>query len=297
MWLDDPGVGGWGRPGAGGTGAGDGGGPRGAGVGGGLAYVMYTSGSTGRPKGVQVTHGGVVNLVAARRAPFGMRAGMVVLQFASFSFDAAVSEVCLTLAEGGRLVVAGDGERSDPARLAGLVRASGAGLVTLPPSLAGLLAGGGCWRGWRTLVLAGERVAGALAGRWAGRVRLVNAYGPTEATVCATPGSSGRCLAGRGRKMPRGRRGPVIGGPVAGIRAVRAGPVPGPGAGRGGRGAVHRRGAGWRGGMAGRRALTAERFVADPFAGDGSRLYRTGDRARWRAGRACWSSWAAPMSR
>ncbi|MFC6023463.1 condensation domain-containing protein, partial [Plantactinospora solaniradicis] len=104
------------------------------------AYVMFTSGSTGRPKGVQVTHRGLASLVAGQRELFGIGAGTGVLQFASFGFDASVSELCVTLAGGGRLVMADEAHRGDPAALAGLVRAGGVEVATLPPSLLGVLA-------------------------------------------------------------------------------------------------------------------------------------------------------------
>ncbi len=150
-----------------------------------LAYVMYTSGLTGAPKGVQVTHGGVVNLTVAQGPVFGAAAGTRVLQFASFSFDAAVWEVCGALAAGATLVIAAAGERAEPGALAGLVRDRGVAVATLPPSLLGVLAPGEL-AGLVTLVSAGERLDGGVADRWREHHRLLNAYGPTEATVCAS---------------------------------------------------------------------------------------------------------------
>ncbi|MFD8819152.1 amino acid adenylation domain-containing protein, partial [Streptomyces sp. NPDC059627] len=236
----------------------------------GLAYVMYTSGSTGTPKGVQVTHGGVVNLAVAQRRLFGLGEHERVLGFASFSFDASVWELLMALASGAAFVVASARERAEPGRMAGLLRSAAVGAATVPPSLLQALTTGdpGQLAGVATLVTAGERLDEELAGTWAEGRRLFNAYGPTETTVCA---SAGQCRPGDGAP---------IGTPIANTRVFVLdgclGLVP-PGV----PGELFVGGAQVARGYAGRPALTAERFVPDPFAADGTRMYRTGDRVRW----------------
>ncbi|MGC5568942.1 amino acid adenylation domain-containing protein, partial [Streptomyces sp. FR-108] len=236
-----------------------------------LAYMIYTSGSTGRPKGVQVAHGGVVNMVRAQGREFGVGAGDPVVQFAPFGFDAAVSEVCVTLAAGGTLVVATAQQRAEPEALAALVRRSGIRVATLPPSLLAVLNPGDL-TGLRTLVTAGERLEAGVAAGWRTEHQLLNAYGPTETTVCASIATVD----------PDSRSAPPIGTPVDNTRTYvldeRLNPVP-----VGVAGELFIGGAGVARGYGRRPALTAERFVADVFAGDGSRMYRSGDRVRWLA--------------
>ncbi|MFD4562314.1 amino acid adenylation domain-containing protein, partial [Streptomyces sp. NPDC058469] len=236
-----------------------------------LAYVIYTSGSTGRPKGVQVAHGGVVNLVRAQGRAFGVGAGDAVVQFAPFGFDAAVSEVCVTLASGGTLVVATAEQRAEPEALAALVREREVRVATLPPSLLAVLNPGDL-TGLHTLVTAGERLEVGVAAGWRTEHRLLNAYGPTEATVCASIATVD----------PDGRDAPPIGAPIDNTRTYvldeRLNPVP-----VGVTGELYIAGAGIARGYGRRPGLTAERFVADAFAGDGSRMYRSGDRVRWLA--------------
>ncbi|MCG7202656.1 amino acid adenylation domain-containing protein [Streptomyces arenae] len=232
------------------------------------AYVIYTSGSTGRPKGVQVTHAGAVSLAAAQRSVLGPDAGTRVLQFAPFGFDASVWEVLMALAGGGTLVMAGAVERAEPDRLATLVARGGVEVATVPPSLLDVLRPQE-WSTVGTLFTAGERLEGHLARRWAAGRRLFNAYGPTETTVCATVGACDTA----------GTRAPSIGGAVPRTRvyvldaALR--PVP-PGV----AGELFIAGAQVARGYLGRPALTGERFLADPFTGDGQRMYRSGDRVR-----------------
>ncbi|MFD6293001.1 amino acid adenylation domain-containing protein, partial [Streptomyces sp. NPDC060205] len=233
-----------------------------------LAYVIYTSGSTGRPKGVQVAHRGVVNLALAQARVFGVGEGDGVLQFAPFGFDAAVSEVVVTLATGGRLVVATGQERGEPRALAALVREKDVRVATLPPSLLSVLEPADL-AGLRTLVTAGERLEETAAARWRREYRLLNAYGPTEATVCASMAVLD----------PDGEGVPSIGAPMANTRAYvlddQLRPVP-----VGVAGELHIAGTGVARGYLDRSALSAERFIADPFAADGSRMYRSGDRVR-----------------
>ncbi|MEV6868841.1 amino acid adenylation domain-containing protein, partial [Streptosporangium subroseum] len=234
-----------------------------------LAYLIYTSGSTGRPKGVLVSHAGVVSLVAAQSELFGVGEGDVALQFAPFSFDAAVWETVMALGLGATLVVATPQARAEPETLAALANATGVSVATVPPSLLGTLTPGDL-RGVRTLITAGERLSPELARAWAPGRRLFNAYGPTETTVCA---SAALVTSETGAAPP-------IGGPIPNMRVyvldrqLRPVPVGVPGE-------LFIAGPGVARGYTGRPELTAERFVPDPFAADGSRLYRSGDRVRW----------------
>ena len=238
-----------------------------------LAYVIYTSGSTGTPKGVQVSHGSVVNLACWAAGAVGERGVGRVVVSTSLSFDVSVFELVAPLVWGGCAEVVRDGL----ALAQWLPGRGGAGVVSGVPSVLGQVAAAVPGAGFGGVVVcAGEALAAGTAAvigaAWPG-CRVMNAYGPTEAAVYATAGWCGGPGAAAG--------GVPIGVPVANTRAYvldrHLGPVP---AGVGGE--LFIGGAGVARGYGYRPALTAERFVADPFGGDGGRLYRTGDLARWR---------------
>ncbi|WP_420127936.1 non-ribosomal peptide synthase/polyketide synthase, partial [Longimicrobium sp.] len=236
-----------------------------------LAYVIYTSGSTGRPKGVLVPHRGVPNLAYAQARRFGIDNASRVLQFASFSFDAAVAELFDALLTGATLVMAPREALLPGPGLLETLRRGRVTVATLPPSVLAILPPDDLPE-LRTVASAGEAVDAATVERWSAERTFVNAYGPTEVTVCAT---SARC-------EPDGRA-PTIGRPLENVRVyvLDAAGAPAP---VGVPGELYVGGVGVARGYMGRPGLTAERFVPDPFSGEtGARLYRTGDRARWSA--------------
>ncbi|MFG1868433.1 amino acid adenylation domain-containing protein [Micromonospora arborensis] len=234
------------------------------------AYVIYTSGSTGRPKGVVVTHAGVGDLVATQRDRLGAGPGARVLQFASPSFDASFWETAMGLFSGATLVVAAQDRLRPGDDLAALVRAHGVTHLTVPPSALSAM-GDATLPGVSTLVVAGEAIGEAIAGRWAPGRRMMNAYGPTETTVCATMSTP---LAGDG-PPPLGTavRGTAVHVLDDALRPVRPGAV----------GELYVSGNSLARGYVGRPGLTASRFVACPFGAPGGRMYRTGDLVRLRA--------------
>jgi len=233
-----------------------------------LAYAIYTSGSTGRPKGVLLQHRGLTNLALAQAKVFGVSQTTRVLQFASFSFDAAVSEIFKTLLSGATLVLANAESLLPVMPLLNLLREQRITMVTLPPSVLAVLPNDDL-PDLRTVISAGEACSAEIAASWSsGGRRFLNAYGPTEITVCAT------CT-----EPLDGNSKPSIGKPIANTESYvldsNLEPVP-----TGVIGELYIGGAGVARGYLGRPELTAERFVPHPFPREaGQRLYRTGDLA------------------
>ncbi|WP_250029477.1 non-ribosomal peptide synthetase [Paractinoplanes maris] len=230
------------------------------------AYVIYTSGSTGKPKGVVVPHAGLADLADTFAETWRAGPGSRVAQFASPSFDVTVAELAVTLLRGATLVVTPE-ERRLGEPFADFVREQGITHFALPPAALGAVPS---VPDGVTVVVGADRLPPALVERWAPTHRLLNAYGPTEATVNST---YWECVAGA----------PVlIGRPDRNKRAyvldARLRPVP-PGV----AGELYLAGAGVARGYLGRPALTADRFVADPYGPSGATMYRTGDVVR-RAG-------------
>ncbi len=248
-----------------------------------LAYVIYTSGSTGVPKGVGVPHRGLSNLVAWHRAAHSLDERCRATLVAGVGFDASVWEIWSALACGAALHIAPAEAIGAPDRLATWLAERRITHTFLPTPLAEALLAEplAAGLGLQVLLTGGDRLhRGPLPGR---PFALANHYGPTESSVVATwallDDDDGADRAGAGDPPPR----PPSGRPIDGTRVfvvdAEHRPVP-----AGVAGELWIGGGGLARGYLGQPALTAERFIPDPFgAVPGERLYRSGDRVRWLA--------------
>ncbi|MBV4530693.1 non-ribosomal peptide synthetase [Pseudomonas sp. SWRI107] len=240
-----------------------------------LAYVIYTSGSTGQPKGVGNTHAAVAERLHWMQQQYALDDSDVLMQKAPISFDVSVWECFWPLLNGCKLVLAGPGEHRDPQRIAQLVQQHQVTTLHFVPPLLQVFVqeplAGHC-SSLRRLFSGGEALSAALRDRvlqLLPQVQLHNRYGPTETAINVT---HWHCQATDGVRSP-------IGNPLGNVLCrvldeefqLSAPGVPGE---------LCLGGAGLARGYLGRPGLTAERFVPQPD-GNGARLYRSGDRARW----------------
>ncbi|WP_164021050.1 myxochelin non-ribosomal peptide synthetase MxcG [Pyxidicoccus trucidator] len=249
-----------------------------------LAYVIYTSGSTGQPNGVQIDRDALAHFVVGATQRYGLRSDDRVLQFAPLHFDASVEELSLTLCVGGRLVLRTDEMLQSVPRLLDACAEHGITVLDLPTAFWHELAysvSTGSARlpsSLRTVIIGGEAALPERVARWrttvGPQVRLLNTYGPTEATVVATVATlSGEdAVGGASDEVPIGR-------PLPGVCAVlldaQGKPVT-----AGDEGELYLLGGGLARGYLGRPALTAARFTELAALPGQPRAYRTGDRAR-----------------
>jgi amino acid adenylation domain-containing protein len=249
-----------------------------------LAYVIYTSGSTGKPKGVGITHGGLANYLQWANDSYRIgetNQDSVSPVHSTLGFDLTVTSIFPALLAGKCISLLTPGDEINTLA-EGLQKDSAYSLLKLTPShlklLSALLAGSEDVRGAKALIVGGENLNYQDLSLWlkqSGGVRLINEYGPTETVVgcCVYEVSEAGVAEGA---VP-------IGKPIANTQLyvldehMQIGPT-------GAVGELYIGGAGVARGYVNQAGLTAERFVPDPFAScGGERLYRTGDRARWRS--------------
>jgi amino acid adenylation domain-containing protein len=229
-----------------------------------LANVIYTSGSTGKPKGVMVEHRGLCNLAQAQIQTFGVDTDSRVLQFASFSFDACISEILMALGAGATLYLGSKDALMPGMPLIERLRADAITHITLPPSALAVLPSQEL-PALQTIIVAGEASSPELIDKWAAGRNLFNAYGPTEASVCATIAT---CTPFDSKV--------TIGRPIANVQVhildSHLQPVP-----IGVPGELHIGGVGVARGYLNQPDLTIAKFIPNPFGS--SKLYKTGDLA------------------
>ncbi|MEU1448282.1 amino acid adenylation domain-containing protein [Streptomyces mirabilis] len=243
------------------------------------AYVIYTSGSTGRPKGVTVSHAGVVNQFAWMQREYELTAADRVLHKTPVGFDVSVWELFWPLTSGATTVVARPGGHRDARYLAGLIQDERVTVVQFVPSMLQLFLDDRTARecvGLRLVICIGEALPSELHRAFDALfdIPLHNLYGPTEATVAVTAWT-GRPMGPDGGPTPIGR--PTDNTQVyvldASLQLVPTGVT----------GELYLSGVQLTRGYFGQPALSAERFLPNPFGTPGERMYRTGDLVRWNA--------------
>lgn len=236
-----------------------------------LAYVIYTSGSTGLPKGVMIEQKAITNTILAQQKIFDIQEHERGLQFASFSFDASVSELFITLISGATLYIVDETMRKSPLLLEEYIANNKIDFATLPPAYLRLMRPDKLST-MKKLITAGEAAIYEQAVSFSTHGTYYNAYGPTESSICASIFK----IEKGGTNIP-----PVIpvGKPIANTQLYvldayeRLLPV-------GIEGEICISGAGLARGYLNREELNKEKFIAHPFK-EGERLYKTGDLGKW----------------
>jgi amino acid adenylation domain-containing protein len=243
------------------------------------AYVIYTSGSTGRPKGVTVSHVAVANQFAWMQREYELTSADRVLHKTPVGFDVSVWELFWPLVSGATIVVARPGGHRDARYLAGLIQDERVTVVQFVPSMLQLFLNDRMARecvGLRLVICIGEALPSELHRAFVAMfdVPLHNLYGPTEATVAVTAWT-GRPMGPDGGPTPIGR--PTDNTQVyvldAALQLVPTGVT----------GELYLSGVQLARGYFGQPALSAERFLPNPFGSPGERMYRTGDLVKWNA--------------
>ena len=239
-----------------------------------LAYVIYTSGTTGKPKGVMVTHTNAIHLATAQIDKFEAEDCQSALLFASYVFDASVSELFVSLFCGHRIYITSEEERKDVAKISQLIQGEKIELATIPPVMLSVIEQEEL-SSLKSLITAGEAPSLAVLEGFSKNSKVFNAYGPTESTVCASA-----------RLYKSGDIATNIGSPINNAKLYvlddnqKMVPIGSPGE-------LYVGGAGVTRGYLNQPELTTERFIENPFvtAEDQvkgyTRLYKTGDLVRW----------------
>lgn len=235
------------------------------------AYAIYTSGSTGGPKAVMLAHDGLVRLLEDTRRFLEIGPSTTVLQYATPIFDASIWQLHMGLFHGARVILVPEDVYRSPTEVAALARKHRVEVADLAPMLLASIEPSDIPT-LRAVSTGGERCTPDTRRRWSSAARFFNVYGPTEATVASTYAEV---------RPEDAADTSVIGRPMAHVRAyvvddaLRLVPV-----GIAGELVLGGQGVGL--GYLARPELTAEKFLPDPFVGPPARMYRSGDRARWR---------------
>jgi len=240
-----------------------------------LAYIIYTSGSTGNPKGVMIEHKSVINLIFAEKELLKISRATKALQFASLAFDASVWEIFPVLTLGGTLYMVEEDTRKDSHLFMQYIKNKKISMATIPPAYLSLMPYKE-FPDFNTLIVAGDSCDPELMKKWSRNRRMINAYGPTESTVCATM-----------HHYNIGDSNNDIGKPIHNTKVYvldnSMTPVP-----VGVSGELYIGGDSLSRGYLNRTELTSERFIENPFTAEEkknrdciSRIYKTGDMVRW----------------